>query len=554
MVHRRKFIKGAAITTGAILSSAIVPPLEAADNKANEAPQPDPSIKTFPHGVASGDPLSTQVIIWTRITPQQGIDNMLVKWSISKNDSMEPVAITGEHATSAEADYTVNVDVKGLSPSTQYFYQFSYNNDKSVVGSTRTTPDNTEEPLEFAVISCTNYTAGFYNALERIAQRPTLNAVIHLGDYIYEGTQRNFDAQNNMPDDDYEATHFVKHHAYWLHFFRRRYSINRLDPNLQHAHQQHPFITIWDDHETANNAYKDGAKGHDPNNDGEWLDRKNAARQAYFEWLPIRGDGSKIYRSIRFGKLMELVLLDTRLEGRDKQIYNASDPARFEKNRTILGAKQKDWLFNTLKFSPCQWKVIANQVIFSEINLKWAESLGSLASRLQEFYDTFLDYWEGYPAERDEVIDYLSQQKISNTVILSASMHCALAFDVTKRATKHSRKGEAATYDPVTGAGSVAVEFASASVTSANFDEQVGSFMASAFQRMINKKLPIPINYNANPHMKFVDVQRHGYFILKITKEKAEAAYFFLKDLHVKSLKEESGGVFFTKAGSGRLE
>jgi alkaline phosphatase D len=379
--------------------------------------------------------------------------------------------------------FSASKSVDLLSPSTAYYYQFSYKTDTSIICRTRTTPLGTSEPLEFAVISCTNYSAGFYNSLERIAQRSTLNAVIHLGDYIYEGTERDFDTHKNVPDDDeYESTHFVNHKAYWLHFFRRRYSINRLDVKLQHAHQQHPFITIWDDHETANNAYKDGAKGH-------------AAKQAYFEWLPIRGDGASIYRSIRFGNMMELILLDTRLEGRDKQIYDPLDQALFAATRTILGQKQKAWFFDKLKSSPCLWKVIANQVIFSEINVKWADSLGLLASKLKEFNEMFLDYWEGYPAERDEVINFIARQKITNAVILSASMHCALAFDVTKRSTSHSKKGDAATYDSATGKGSAAVEFASASVTSPNFDDNKGSFMALMFQRMINRQLPIPINY-----------------------------------------------------------
>ena len=552
MVDRRKFIKDAALTTGVIFSSSRLSGMEA---EAGDSILDDgPVINPFHHGVASGDPLATQVIIWTRVTAKPEYDIVVVKWNISKNASMEPVQISGEQQTNKDSDFTVKVDIKGLVPATEYYYQFSYKENQSVIGRMRTTPVNTEEPLEFAVISCTNYSAGFYHALGRIAQRSTLNAVIHLGDYIYEGTGRNFDEKNNVPDDEYESTHFVKHRAYWLHFFRRRYSINRLDPDLQSAHRQHPFITIWDDHETANNAYKDGAQGHNPDTDGEWEDRKSAARQAYFEWLPIRGDGSKIYRTIRFGKLMELILLDTRLEGRDKQIYNASDPARFAADRTILGKEQKDWLFSTLKSSPCQWKVIANQVIFSEINVQWAESLGPLGNKLKQFNDTFLDYWEGYPAERDEVIHFISQQKISNAIILSASMHCALAFDVTLRATTHSRKGETATYDPATGHGSVAVEFASPSVTSANFDELEGSFIAGTFERMINKKLPLPIGYNANPHMKFVDVQRHGYFILKISEEKTEAGYYFLKDLFRKDIKEEFAGSWSVRNGTGRLE
>lgn len=554
MVDRRKFIKDAAVTTGAILSAVALPGITKGEQENPSENKPfDEPLTAFYHGVASGDPLSTQVIIWTRVSPVPGDKDVLVKWVVSKSPLMETVEKTGEQSTRADNDYTVKVDVKDLLPSTHYYYQFSYKESKSIIGRTRTAPGNADEPLEFAIISCTNYSAGFYNALKRIAQRQTLNAVIHLGDYIYEGTKRDFDEQNNPPEDDYEATHFVRHREYWLHFFRTRYSLNRRDPNLMEAHQQHPFITIWDDHETANNAYKDGAAGHDPNMDGEWADRKSAANQAYFEWLPLRGDGSKIYRSIRFGNMMELILLDTRLEGRDKQIYDANDPARFAAERTILGKEQKNWLFNTLKSSPCRWKVIANQVIFSEINVQWASSLSSLAKNLRDFNNTFLDYWEGYPAERDEVIRFIAQQKISNAIILSASMHCAVAFDVTMRPTNHSRKGEAATYDPATGKGSVAVEFASPSVTSANLDEVVGPFIASAFETMINRKLPMPVNYNANPHIKFIDVQRHGYFVLKVSKEKTEAGYYFLKDLLRKNLKEELAATWYVNAGNSRL-
>lgn len=552
MVDRRKFIKETALTTGVILSSPALPAMEMREPKSSLAQASAGPL--FQHGVASGDPLANQVIIWTRINPAKA-EEILVRWNVSKSETMDGSVVSGEQRTDAMCDFTVKVDVKGLSPSTVYYYQFSVAENKSAIGRTRTAPaDTAEEPLEFAVISCTNYSAGFYNALARIAQRTTLHAVIHLGDYIYEGTTRNFDEQSNVPDDDYESTHFVKHQAYWQHFFRRRYSINRLDPDLQAAHRQHPFITIWDDHETADNAYRDGARGHNPEADGEWEDRKSAARQAYFEWMPIRVDGSKIYRIIRFGKLMELVLLDTRLEGRDKQIYDATDPARFDTGRTLLGKEQKNWLFNALRSSSCQWKVIANQVIFSEINVRWAESITALGSRLQEFNNTFLDYWEGYPAERDEIIQFLTHYKISNTIVLSASMHCAMAFDVTARPTQYSRKGQPASYDPVTGHGSVAVEFASPSVTSANLDEQAGSFIAGAFERMINRKLPMPIGYNANPHMKFADVQRHGYFMLKIDKDYAEAGYYFLNHLLQRNLKETLAGTWRAKSGSNRLQ
>jgi alkaline phosphatase D len=422
------------------------------------------------------------------------------------------------------------------------------------VGRTKTTPLDGYENLQFAVVSCSNYQAGYYNAFGRIAERDNLNAVIHLGDYIYEGTERPFDKENKLPFDKFEATHFVMNTEWWLHYYRKRYGLSRLDQDFRAAHQKHAFITVWDDHEICDSAHKDGANGHNPYSDGDWEVRKNAAKQAYAEWLPIRGDASKIYRSIQYGKLMELIMVDTRIEGRDRQILDSSNPALLAADRTLLGKPQKQWLFNRLSNSPCQWKVIGNQVIFSQIDVKWAAFGGYLADKVKIFENTVLDYWEGYPAERDEVIDYISQKKLHNVVLLSASMHCAFAFDITKRATRHSRKGEAATYDPATGKGSVAVEFATPSITSPNFDEKIGSFNATTFQSYLNKKVPVPIGYNPNPHMKFLDLQKHGYCLLKVSKDRAEAEFYFVDSILTRSNKEQVGEAWFTKAGSNRLE
>jgi alkaline phosphatase D len=556
MVNRRRFLKESVLTTGAILTAGRLraSARENGGELLKEYTILDERLKPFYHGVASGDPLSGQVIIWTKITPEQEGGDVLVKWVIGKEENLSQVVQTGEISTNAAVDYTVKIDVKGLSPSTTYYYQFVSDTGKSPVGRTKTTPSDTYENLQFAVVSCSNYSAGYYNALGRIAKRTNLNAVIHLGDYIYEGTERKFDKENNPPFDKFEATHFVMNKEWWLHYYRKRYALSRLDVDLREAHQNHPFIAIWDDHEIADNTYKDGANGHNPYSDGDWEVRKSAAKQAYSEWLPIRGDASKIYRTIRFGKLMELILLDTRLEGRDKQIYDSSSPALLAPDRTILGKDQKQWLFNTLNTSPCQWKVVGNQVIFSEINVKWAAFGGQFADKVKVFENTTLDYWEGYPVERDEVINHISQNKLNNVVILSASMHCAFAFDVTKRATKYSRKGEAPTYDPATGKGSVAVEFAAPSITSENFDEKIGTFYATAFQSYLNKKLPQPLGYNPNPHIKFVDLQRHGYYILKVTKERAEAEFYFVDSILNRSTSEELADVLHTKAGNNRLE
>jgi alkaline phosphatase D len=556
MVNRRKFLKDSVLTTGAILSAASLraSAMENGRELLKEYTILDERLKPFYHGVASGDPLSDQVIIWTKITPEQEDANVLVKWMIAKDENLSQVVQTGEITTNAPADFTVKIDVKGLTPSTTYYYQFVSDTGKSPVGKTKTTPSDTYENLQFAVVSCSNYSAGYYNSFGRIAKRTNLNAVIHLGDYIYEGTERKFDKENNPAFDKFEATHFVMNKEWWLHYYRKRYALSRLDVDLRAAHQSHPFIAIWDDHEIADNTYKDGANSHNPYSDGEWEVRKSAAKQAYAEWLPIRGDASSIYRTIRFGKLMELVMLDTRLEGRDKQIYDSSSSALLAPDRTLLGREQKQWLLNKLTASPCLWKVVGNQVIFSEINVKWAAFGGQFADKVKVFESTTLDYWEGYPVERDELINHISKNKLNNVVILSASMHCAFAFDVTKRATKHSRKGEASTYDPATGKGSVAVEFATPSINSENFDEKIGTFYATAFQSYLNKKLPMPLGYNPNPHIKFVDLQRHGYYILKVSRERAEAEFYFADSILTRSANEELAEVWHTKAGNNRLE
>ncbi len=172
---------------------------------------------------------------------------------------------------------------------------------------------------------------------------------------------------------------------------------------------------------------------------------------------------------------------------------------------------------------------------------------GQFADKVKVFENTTLDYWEGYPVERDEVINHISKNKLSNLIILSASMHCAFAFDVTKRATKHSRKGEQPTYDATTGKGSVGVEFAAPSITSENFDEKIGTFYASAFQSYLNKKLPQPLGYNPNPHIKYVDLQRHGYYILNITKEGAEAEFYFVDTILNRSTREELAEVWIQR-------
>lgn len=275
----------------------------------------DQSLAPFYHGVASGDPLSDRVILWTRITPDNP-GSVQVVWQIATDPQMKNIVNTGTITTNEAKDYTVKVDAAGLQPATTYYYHFSALGKNSLVGRTRTTPSSGVSNLRFAVVSCSNYQNGYFNAYGRIAERNDIDAVIHLGDYIYEYATGEFGYSNEVG-----RGHQPGHETITLEDYRIRYSYYRLDPKLRRLHQQMPFVTVWDDHEFANDAYKDGADNHQ-SNEGSWNKRKNNAFKAYFEWMPVRTNTlatNRIYRKISYGNLVDLIMLDTRIEGREKQ-------------------------------------------------------------------------------------------------------------------------------------------------------------------------------------------------------------------------------------------
>ena len=511
----------------------------------------NPELRPFYHGVASGDPLSDKVIIWTRVTPENDEENEVeVQWFMATDVNFKNEVQSGTLTTSQEKDYTVKVDVSNLSPATTYYYYFRVNDRNSLMGRTRTTPVDEVDQLRFAVVSCSNYQAGYFTGYKKIGERRDLDAVIHLGDYIYEygagpgtyGYDESRDDRANVP-----ATEILD-----VVDYRTRYSLYRLDPDLISAHQQHPFIAIWDDHESANDAYTDGAENHgeDGKDEGSWENRKTISKQVYFEWMPIRKEQNyKINRVISYGNLADIINIDTRLEGRNIQINDVTDPALYAPDRTLLGTEQKNWLFDQLKNSEAKWKVIANQVIFSEFHVGWAAQSPQTPEELES---VFLDIWDGYPAERDQVIDFIQENAIDNTVILTGDFHSTFAFDVTKRPSAFSPGApQSITYNPDTGEGSIAVEFATPSITSANFDENIGTAASAGFEFQINRPLP-GIDINPNPHMKYADLDQHGYFILNLNPEKAQADWFYI-DILDTNAEESLGEHWFTPDRQNRL-
>jgi len=523
----------------------------------------NPAWAPFYHGVASGDPLEDRVIIWTRVTPEE-MDNepIEVQWYVATDLNFDNIVQSGGFTTGPERDYTVKVDVTGLESGTTYYYAFSALGANSLIGKTKTTPTADEaDHLKFGVVSCSNFQHGYFNAYKRLSERTDLDAILHLGDYIYEygnGSYGDSTLLENRPLDP--ATEIVT-----LEEYRARYSTYRLDTALARAHQQHPFIAVWDDHESANDAYTDGAQNHTEGAEGEWETRVSVAKQAYFEWMPIReNEEESIYRTIRYGDLMDLVMLDTRLEGREEQILDVTSPELYDTNRTLLGEAQRAWFLDQLSNSQAKWKVVGQQVIFSELNVGWAALLDTTTT-FQEFESIFLDIWDGYPAERAKIIEHISQNQIDNVVILTGDFHSTFAFDVTGQPTDLQFQtipgiGEAPfynpspTYNPDDGEGSIAVEFATPSVTSANFDENIDLATASIFQDQINSDISVGLNLgNPNPHMKYTNLIQHGYFVLDLTEESAQADWFFT-DIGQVAEEEVFGEGWFTSDGANHLQ
>ena len=502
-------------------------------------PSFNPDWAPFFHGVASGDPLADRVILWTRLTPENiGEGPYEVNWQIATDPQLSNVVQSGQTQTDANRDYTVKVDAAGLSPGTVYYYGFTYEGKHSLTGRTQTSPGNDSvEQLRFGVVSCSNYQAGYFNAYRHLSQRNDLDAIIHLGDYIYEYADGFYGNDGIIEERPLDPTQEI----ITLQEYRTRYSTYRLDTNLIRAHQQSAFIAVWDDHETANDSYKDGAQNHTEGQEGSWEDRKAAAKKAYFEWMPIRDrEDQSVYRKIQYGDLVDLILLDTRLEGRQQQLDDVTSDAINDQNRTILGATQKQWFLDQLSNSTAKWKVVGQQVVFSEFNIGWTSLANSSAGGYYALESFFLDIWDGYPTERTQILDHIRSNQIDNVVILTGDFHSSFAFDVADHPIDVTLQDDPTfgmvpfhspneNYDQDTGEGAVAVEFATPSVTSANFDENAGITLATILQAQMNKVVQPNADLNIgnpNPHMKYVDLIKHGYFILDLKEEKAQADWF----------------------------
>ncbi len=492
-VTRRRFVQ----TVGAGL---VISPINL---YASKGKQKKLKISPFKHGVASGDPLQDRVILWTRITIDNPVTGVVpVQWRIASDPEFETIISEGISNTAAELDFTVKIDALDLHSATTYYYQFHVFGHASPIGRTRTLPEHHIDRLRIAFTSCSNYPYGYFNVYKMIAQRNDLDAVLHLGDYIYEyanGTYGDGTNLNRIPQPDAELLS--------LSDYRTRYAQYRSDPDLQEAHRQHPFITIWDDHEVANDAWNGGAENHNPElGEGNWLDRRAAAIKAYYEWIPIRqvdpGNPLKSYRKFRFGNLIDLIMLDTRLYGRDQQVPNAQDPALNDPNRKLLGNEQAQWFLDSLdesKQEDIRWRIVGQQVMFGQLVIS-----GQIFN---------VDQWDGYPASRKRVLNHLRDNNIDNTIILTGDIHSSWAMDIT------DNPYDTTLYDKQTGQGSVAVEFVTPAVTSPALQDEARADQTSLYLQA------------TNPHMKYVDLFHRGYVLLDITHERTQAEWYHAESI-----------------------
>ncbi len=511
----------------------------------------------FEHGVASGDPLQDRVILWTRLTPNEASARLQVTWQIAKDQEFKQIIKTDKVTTSASQDFTVKVDATGLIPDQSYFYRFIFGDKISPVGQTKTLPTTTTK-VSFAVCSCSNYPAGYFYVYREMAKQ-NVDVVIHLGDYIYEYGADGYateDAEKlgrTLPADNNKE--IIK-----LDDYRKRYALYRKDKDLQAAHHRHPFIVIWDDHELANDTWKDGAENHQEN-EGSFLDRKLAALQAYFEWMPIRpvdDQHVKIYRQFDFGNLVQLTMLDTRIIARDEQLDYANyltatglDIAKFQADltnpaRTLMGFEQRDWLLGKLQQSTATWNVLGQQILMAkmfipaELLLSLAEitsgnpsadtlakmntqitELVTLKVRLQNNDPTLteqekarvlttapynLDAWDGYFTEREILYGTLAQLK-KKIVVLAGDTHNAWSSNL------YSKDG-----------AYVGVELATSSVSSPGLEKYLNIPLAQLQQfEFAFKTLIDELNY--------CNLNQRGYLVVQFDNAQVQSQWNFVDSI-----------------------
>ncbi len=551
-LRRRAVLAGGA---GGIGLAALAPALD--------VPAGAVGSRLFRHGVASGDPMPTRVVIWTRVTPTADATpgsgkgpSVEVRWEVAHDARFTRVVRRGTAVTGPGRDHTVKLDVTGLRPATWYFYRFTapggLGGGHSRVGRTRTAPAERATPsrLRLGVVSCANWQAGYFAAYRGLARRDDLDAVLHLGDYLYEyGAGEYGEGSDNTDVRRHDPTHEIVS----LSDYRRRHAQYKTDADLQDLHARYPFVVTWDDHEVTNDQWARGAENHNAG-EGDYLRRRARAHRAYDEWMPARmsstaalGDGARLYRRLRWGQLAEISMLDLR-SYRSQQVDTTTPspaPAPEEEvsdpDRTIMGQRQLRWLKESLTRKRALWKLIGNPVMiapvtFAQVPRDLITPINDVTGLLPD--DGFpynVDQWDGYTADRREILDYIADHHVENALFVTGDIHsgwaCELPFDV-------------ATYPVSASAG---VEFVCSSVTSNNLDDITGSpprTSSLAVEDVIKEN---------NRHVKYLNFDDHGFSVLDLTARRAQMDWFVLADRSDRRTAITHTASYATRVGTNKV-
>lgn len=605
-LSRRDFLRRSGWTTAALASAPFLPGCGSSSPiDGGRAPDGTAS-RVFQHGVASGDPLQDRVILWTRVTPSDATATAVTgNCRIARDPALTQDVATLSFTTTRERDFTVKLDAEGLTPGTTYYYRFNALGVNAPLGRTRTLPVGGVERLRFGVVSCSSLAHGFFNAYRFVAERADLDAVLHLGDYIYEyGNGEYGDVRTYEPPTEILS----------LEDYRTRHAHYRLDPDLAEAHRQHPFITIWDDHESTDNSWRDNAKNHtegalEDGGEGCWVQRKAWAIQAYREWLPIRDNlqdylapedcdspldavrqeaQERIYRRFDFGDLVTLTMLDTRLIGRDQprrpnlatlgtpsvapdtesrnSDNNQQDTGLFDgcavpynAHYSMLGATQKQWLKDQLTQTTARWRVIGQQMMMGQLKVVGTPDalcalpaindvlalLPASGTPLDEALNTVRNNLPALGAGRSI---YLNADQWDGYPVERRELFdffSANAFDnvVVLTGDIHTSWAIDLTPDP-----NSLLAYNPVTGQGAVGVEFVCTSVTSPGLDALDQASDL-LRLN-NPHMKFIDLARRGYMVLDVTPERVQGEWWYVSTIVERGGSESLGAAFFSESGS----
>ncbi len=501
----------------------------------------------FTHNVASGEPSAYSMLLWTRFVPAKG-GTAKVRAEVSDTAEFSRIEAGGQVITGPWRDHTVKITVDGLKPASRYFYRFiGPDGTISPVGRTKTLPVGAVKRFNLAIFSCSNMGFGLFNAYGHAAARADVDAVLHMGDYFYEYGRGGYDAGAGFASRIFPETEAIS-----LADYRLRYASYRTDPDLQALHASAPMIVMQDDHESANDSWEGGAQNHQEA-DGDWSIRRNAATQAWREWLPV---GEQPWKAYQIGDLATYYRTDTRTIARSRQpdltelmksddaaqaLATFRDGAYMDDAATMMGSEQESWLYRSFARDTSKWSVLGVGTNMGygytpKEALGWIGPSAEQRSRdyvargiqaAQAGLPSNMDNWGGYPKARSRLLS-AAQRADTNLVVVTGDSHNGWAFDLPE------------------GGKAAGVEFGGHSVSSPGFEQATkGTDPLTVARAMVA----------ASPQeMRWADTSNRGYMMLSLTPQAARNEWVFMETIKSQSMATKPSHFMQVRAGRNKLD